>query len=61
MAGRALIGVVVGGFWSMSAATAMQLVPAADVPRALAMTQFRKKIFPISGGLYDERFYQAID
>jgi quinol monooxygenase YgiN len=25
------------------------------------MTQFRKKIFPISGGLYDERFYQAID
>ena len=37
MAGRALIGVVVGGFWSMSAATAMQLVPAAQVPRALAM------------------------
>jgi quinol monooxygenase YgiN len=25
------------------------------------MKQFRKKIFPISGGLYDERFYQAID
>ena len=23
--------------------------------------QFRKKLFPISGGLYDERFYQAID
>ena len=37
MAGRALIGVVVGGFWSMSAATAMQLVPTAQVPRALAM------------------------
>jgi predicted MFS family arabinose efflux permease len=37
MAGRALIGVVVGGFWSMSAATAMRLVPEADVPRALAM------------------------
>ena len=36
MAGRALIGVVVGGFWSMSAATAMQLVPKAGVPRALA-------------------------
>jgi predicted MFS family arabinose efflux permease len=36
MVGRALIGVVVGGFWSMSAATAMQLVPAAQVPRALA-------------------------
>jgi predicted MFS family arabinose efflux permease len=37
MAGRALIGVVVGGFWSMSAATAMQLVPTAQVSRALAM------------------------
>ena len=35
--GRALIGVVVGGFWSMSAATAMRLVPAAQVPRALAI------------------------
>ena len=37
MAGRALIGVVVGGFWSMSAATAMQLVPPSQVPRALAI------------------------
>ena len=37
MAGRALIGVVVGGFWSMSAATAMRLVPVAQVPRALAI------------------------
>lgn len=37
MAGRALIGVVVGGFWSMSAATAMQLVPPPQVPRALAI------------------------
>ncbi|WP_427307429.1 MFS transporter [Cupriavidus sp. H39] len=37
MAGRALIGVVVGGFWSMSAATAMRLVPANQVPRALAI------------------------
>ncbi|RZL90743.1 MAG: MFS transporter [Variovorax sp.] len=37
MAGRALIGVVVGGFWSMSAAAAMQLVPASKVPRALAI------------------------
>lgn len=36
MVGRALIGVVVGGFWSMSAATAMRLVPASQVPRALA-------------------------
>jgi predicted MFS family arabinose efflux permease len=37
MVGRALIGVVVGGFWSMSAATAMRLVPAHHVPRALAI------------------------
>ncbi|WP_426078337.1 MFS transporter [Janthinobacterium sp. PSPC3-1] len=35
--GRALIGVVVGGFWSMSAAVAMRLVPAASVARALAV------------------------
>jgi predicted MFS family arabinose efflux permease len=37
MIGRALIGVVVGGFWSMSAATAIRLVPANQVPRALAI------------------------
>lgn len=37
MVGRALIGVVVGGFWSLSAATAMQLVPPSKVPRALAI------------------------
>lgn len=37
MVGRALIGVVIGGFWSMSAATAMRLVPSSQVPRALAI------------------------
>lgn len=37
MAGRALIGVVVGGFWSMSVAVAMRLVPSDSVPRALAI------------------------
>ncbi|MBX9451552.1 MAG: MFS transporter [Mesorhizobium sp.] len=37
MIGRALIGVVIGGFWSLSAATAMRLVPTAQVPRALAI------------------------
>ena len=35
MTGRALIGVVVGGFWSISAATVMRLVPEDQVPRAL--------------------------
>lgn len=37
MTGRALIGIVVGGFWSMSAATAMRLVPVHRVPLALAI------------------------
>lgn len=37
MVGRALIGVVIGGFWSMSAAMAMRLVPLPQVPRALAI------------------------
>ncbi|AUA57652.1 MFS transporter [Achromobacter spanius] len=37
MAGRALIGVVIGGFWSMSAAMAIRLVPASQVPKALAI------------------------
>lgn len=37
MVGRALIGAVVGGFWSMSAAIAMRLVPQHDVPKALAV------------------------
>lgn len=37
MLGRALIGVVIGGFWSLSAATAMRLVPKTKVSRALAI------------------------
>lgn len=37
MAGRALLGVSIGGFWSMSTATVMRLVPVGDVPRALAV------------------------
>lgn len=37
MLGRALIGVAIGGFWSLSAATAMRLVAADQVPRALAV------------------------
>ena len=37
MAGRALIGVVIGGFWSMLAATVMRLVPEDQVARALGM------------------------
>ncbi|WDG77765.1 MFS transporter [Pseudomonas chlororaphis] len=37
MAGRALIGVAIGGFWSLSAATTLRLVPENQVPRALAI------------------------
>ncbi|MGR4863792.1 MFS transporter [Caulobacter sp. LARHSG274] len=37
MAGRALVGIVIGGFWSLSAATVMRLVPDDQVPRALAV------------------------
>jgi predicted MFS family arabinose efflux permease len=37
MVGRALLGVAVGGFWAMSAATVMRLVPENEVPRALAL------------------------
>jgi len=37
MAGRALIGMAIGGFWSMSAATAIRLVPQHQVARALAI------------------------
>jgi predicted MFS family arabinose efflux permease len=37
MAGRAIVGVVIGGFWSMSAATIMRLVPERDVPGALGV------------------------
>lgn len=37
MLGRAMIGVVIGGFWSMSVATAVRLVHISKVPRALAV------------------------
>nr|WP_315426418.1 MFS transporter [uncultured Albidiferax sp.] len=37
MLGRALLGVAIGGFWSMSTATIMRLVPAHAVPKALAI------------------------
>ncbi|WP_163047201.1 MFS transporter, partial [Acinetobacter nosocomialis] len=35
--GRLLLGIAIGGFWAMSTATAMRLVPAAMVPKALAI------------------------
>ncbi|PZO66976.1 MAG: MFS transporter [Paracoccus denitrificans] len=37
MIGRALLGVCIGGFWALATAVIMRLVPADDVPRALAL------------------------
>jgi predicted MFS family arabinose efflux permease len=37
MIARALLGVVVGGFWSLSTATVMRLVPEESVPKALGI------------------------
>lgn len=37
MIGRAVIGVAIGGFWSLSAATAMRLVPQEQITRAMAI------------------------
>ncbi|MDB5897591.1 MAG: rane protein major facilitator superfamily [Ramlibacter sp.] len=37
MAARALLGVTVGGFWSLSTATIMGLVPRPSVPKALGV------------------------
>ncbi|WP_052321892.1 MFS transporter [Novosphingobium sp. MBES04] len=37
MTGRAFLGLALGGFWSMSAAVSIRLVPDADVPKALAI------------------------
>ncbi|MCY6412004.1 MFS transporter [Acinetobacter sp. VNH17] len=37
MLGRAVLGVVIGGFWSMSTAIVMRLVPFNDVPKALGL------------------------
>lgn len=37
LVGRVLLGVALGGFWTMAAATVMRLVPEALVPRALSL------------------------
>ncbi|MCU8093530.1 MFS transporter [Shewanella sp. SM20] len=37
MLGRSLIGVVIGGFWSLSGASAIRLVPTEKIPKALAI------------------------
>lgn len=37
MVGRALLGIAIGGFWSMSTSVVMRLVPENSVPKGLAM------------------------
>ena len=37
MAARALLGIVIGGFWSLATATVMRLVPEDSVPKALGV------------------------
>lgn len=37
LAGRVLLGMALGGFWTLSAATMMRLVPEAYVPKALSV------------------------
>jgi len=39
MLGRALIGVSIGGFWSLSTAILARIVPDDDLPKAIAMLQ----------------------
>lgn len=35
--GRGLLGICVGGFWSLASAVTIQLVPSRDIPRALSI------------------------
>lgn len=37
MLARALLGITIGGFWALSTATVMRLVPSAAVPKALGL------------------------
>lgn len=39
MMGRALIGISIGGFWSLSTAIVVRIVAKADIPKAIAMLQ----------------------
>jgi predicted MFS family arabinose efflux permease len=37
MVARAILGIVIGGFWSLATATVMRLVPQDSVPKALGV------------------------
>lgn len=63
MTARALLGLAIGGFWSLSTATVIRLVPASEVPRALGWifmgnavaTAFAAPIGAYLGGLFGWR------
>jgi predicted MFS family arabinose efflux permease len=60
MSGRAFLGVAIGGFWSMSTATVMRLVPEDRVPHALAILNGGNAVGASLGGLlFDMRGYQS--
>jgi len=50
LAGRVLLGIAVGGFWSMAAAVTMRLVPPEDVPRAFATVYAGVAIAVVAAG-----------
>lgn len=60
---RILLGIALGGFWSLAAAVAMRLVPAKSVPRALSIifsgiavgTEVSSSLGSCLGGLYGWR------
>jgi predicted MFS family arabinose efflux permease len=41
MIARALLGITIGGFWSLATATVMRLVPENSVPKALGVNVYR--------------------
>lgn len=45
--GRGILGICVGGFWSLASAVTLQLVPAKDVPRALSIVYAGVSVAPI--------------
>jgi len=51
--GRVLLGIALGGFWAMSAAVTMRLVPEAQVPRALSMIFSGVSAAPVGSFLGD--------
>jgi predicted MFS family arabinose efflux permease len=58
--GRVLLGVALGGFWTMAAATTLRLVPLAKVPRALSIIFSGVSIATIAAAPLGSYFGQLI-